>query len=89
MTPEFMLEVVNRAIWLAAECAGPLLVIGGGTGLFMAIVQAATQISEPAITFIPKIVSLGLAFVLLGGWLVTKIVEFNVQMYETIATVGP
>lgn len=88
MTPDAMLEVLNRAIWTAAECAGPLLVIGGATGMIMAVFQAATSINENSLTFVPKLAALGGSVMFLGGWLVDKMVSLNVELYEMIATVG-
>jgi len=89
MTETALLEVMNSAIWTATECAGPLLAIGGVVGLLMALVQAATQLSEPALTFVPKLAALGAALVWLGPWLLQKLVAFNVEMYEGIALIGP
>lgn len=89
MTPDMMLDVMTRGIILAAECSGPLLAIGGGVGLFMALIQAATQVQEASLTFVPKLASVGLGLILLGGWLVDRLVAFNVEMYQTIANVGP
>ena len=54
MSQMMIYEVLNRAIWVATEIGAPILLIGGGVGLLMALVQAATQLSEPALTFIPS-----------------------------------
>ncbi|TPV95491.1 MAG: flagellar biosynthetic protein FliQ [Myxococcales bacterium FL481] len=88
MSPDAMLAVLNRAIWTAAECVGPLLVIGGATGLVMAVLQAATSVNENSLTFVPKLAALGGAFVLMGSWIVDKLVAFNVEVYEMIAAIG-
>jgi len=58
-------------------------------GLLMALVQAATQLSEPALTFVPKLAARGAALMWLGPWLLQKLVAFNVEMYEGIALIGP
>ena len=84
-----VMDVLQTAIWTATECAGPLLVLGGGVGLLMALVQAATQLSEPALTFVPKLAALGAGMVALGPWLLQKLVSLQVELYEAIATIGP
>ena len=47
MNETVIYEVLSRAIWIATEIGAPILLIGGGVGLLMALVQAATQLSEP------------------------------------------
>lgn len=89
MSETALLEVMNTAIWTATTCAGPLLAIGGVVGLLMALVQAATQLSEPALTFVPKLAALGGTLMWLGPWLLQQLVAFNVEMYEAIALMGP
>ena len=61
MSQMMIYEVLNRAIWVATEIGAPILLIGGGVGLVMALVQAATQLSEPALTFIPKLAAVMVA----------------------------
>ena len=81
-------EVLNRAIWVATEIGAPILLIGGGVGLLMALVQAATQLSEPALTFIPKLAAIMVAMLAMGPWAMAKMTAFYVDLYEMIATVG-
>lgn len=81
-------EVLNRAIWIATEIGAPILLIGGGVGLLMALVQAATQLSEPALTFIPKLGAIMLALVVMGPWAVSKMTTFYIDTYQMIGTVG-
>jgi len=85
MTPEAVLDVLMRAMWVAIECAGPLLGVGIIVGLLMGLVQAATQLSEPAITFVPKLVALGVCMVFMGGWLLERLTAFGREMLGGIA----
>lgn len=89
MTPEAVLDIVRRSMWLAVECAGPLLAVGVTVGLVMGLIQAATQLNEPAIGFVPKILALGAALLAMGGWLMSRLVDFGREMLGAIAHIGP
>jgi flagellar biosynthetic protein FliQ len=89
MTPEAVLEVMHRAMWVALQAGGPVLAIGVGVGLLMAILQAATQISEPALTFVPKLGALALAMVWSGPWVLERLISFTRDMFSAIAAIGP
>lgn len=84
MTPQFVIDILARATWVSIECAGPLLAIGIAVGLFMGLVQAATQISEPALTFVPKLAALGGGLFLFGGWMIERLTSLGIQMLSEI-----
>jgi flagellar biosynthetic protein FliQ len=84
MTPDFVLDIMQRATWVAIECAGPLLALGVGVGLVMGLVQAATQISEPALTFVPKMAALGLGLFLFGSLLIERLTALGTEMLSAI-----
>lgn len=88
MSQMMIYEVLNRAIWVATEIGAPILLIGGGVGLLMALVQAATQLSEPALTFIPKLAAVMVAMLFMGPWAMAKLTAFYVELYEMIGTVS-
>ena len=88
MSQMMIYEVLNRAIWVATEIGAPILLIGGGVGLLMALVQAATQLSEPALTFIPKLAAVMIAMLFMGPWAMAKLTAFYVELYEMIGTVS-
>ncbi|HET6583824.1 MAG TPA: flagellar biosynthetic protein FliQ [Nannocystaceae bacterium] len=85
MTPEAVLDVMNRTMWVALEVAGPLLAVGIVVGLFIGVIQAATQLSEPAIGFVPKLFAMGAALTAMGGWLLERLTAFGREMLGAIA----
>jgi flagellar biosynthesis protein FliQ len=89
MTPEAVIDVMMRAMWLTLELAGPLLAIGLVVGLVMGLVQAATQLSEPALGFVPKLLALGAALVFMGGWLLERLTSFGREMLGSISQIQP
>ena len=66
--------------------AGPLLIASLVTGLLVSIFQAATQINEMTLTFIPKLVVMFLVLVVLGPWMLSMIVDYVVRLYGSIPT---
>lgn len=58
MTPEFVIGFVRQAIELTLSIALPMLLVGLGVGVFVSVIQAATQIQEMTLTFIPKLVAI-------------------------------
>jgi len=86
MTPDTVIAIVRQALEVAMLTAGPLLLASLVTGLLISIFQAATQINEMTLTFIPKLVVMFLVLVLLGPWMLTMLVDFVVRLYGSIPT---
>lgn len=85
MTPDAVLDVMNRATWVAIECSAPLLLVGAVVGLVMGIVQAATQISEPALTFVPKMLALAGSLLWFGSWILERLTSIGREFFSEIA----
>lgn len=87
MTPESVMNLGIQAIRLGLMVAGPLLLAALATGLIISILQAATQINEMTMTFIPKIlVIVGIA-VVLGPWMMRNFIEYTRLMIISIPSV--
>jgi flagellar biosynthetic protein FliQ len=84
MTPEMVLDVGQEALWVTALLAAPLLISALVIGLLVGMVQAATQIQEMTLTFIPKLAVLGLALVVAGSWMLGLISDFTINLFERI-----
>jgi len=84
MTPEMVLDVGQEALWVTALLAAPLLISALAVGLLVGMVQAATQIQEMTLTFIPKLAVLGIALVVAGSWMLGLITDFTLNLFERI-----
>lgn len=71
-----MEDLARDALWLVLLLAGPLLVAGLLVALALSLFQAATQILEPTLSFVPKLLVIALLLALLGGWMGGQLVEF-------------
>ncbi|NTV94232.1 MAG: flagellar biosynthesis protein FliQ [Thiobacillus sp.] len=84
MTPDSVISIIRQAMEVAMLAAGPLLLAALLTGLLISIFQAATQINEMTLTFIPKLVVMFLVLILLGPWMLRMLVDFVVRLYSNI-----
>ena len=80
-----VLEVFQSALFVAFKLAGPLLIVSILIGLVIAIFQAATQIHEQTLTFVPKVLVLSLMLLVLGSWMITTFSEFFNSIFELIS----
>ena len=69
------------ALFMALILAGPIMAIGMAVGLVISIVQAVTQLQEQTLTFVPKIVAMGLAAAFFVPWLTAKMVEYTQRLW--------
>ena len=80
MTADQVMEVMKEAMMVAFEIAGPLLIVSIVVGLIVAIFQAATQIHEQTLTFVPKLLVIALVLLALGSWMFKVMDEFVVEL---------
>lgn len=72
--------LLQQTLWLAFQIALPILAALLITALLMSVFQAATQILEPTLSFVPRLLVLVLVLALLGAWMGSRLVEFARQM---------
>ena len=84
MNQDVVINIGMQAMQLAFKVAMPLLLVGLAVGLLVSIFQAVTQIQEQTLTFIPKIVGMGLVLVIAGPWMLSEIVTYTQQLYGSI-----
>lgn len=81
MTPEFVIGFARQSIELTLMIALPMLGIGLIVGVVVSIIQAATQIQEMTLTFVPKIISIFLALLFSFPWIMDKMVTFTREIF--------
>lgn len=84
MTPETVLDVGREALYLTMMISAPLLLSALAVGLLIGIFQAATQIQEMTLSFIPKLIVLVFALLLAGPWMLRLITEFTLRLFAEI-----
>jgi flagellar biosynthesis protein FliQ len=84
MTPETVMTIGQRALEITLMLAAPLLLAALLTGLIVSAFQAATQINEMTLSFIPKLVALALALVVAGPWMLRVLVSYTRDLIASI-----
>jgi flagellar biosynthesis protein FliQ len=82
MTPDGLLNIVQQAIVVILIMVAPILGSGLAVGLTVSILQATTQIQEPTLAFVPKIVAVLLAVMFFGAWVFNHVVQFTLQLWS-------
>jgi len=86
MTPEVVMNLGQDALMMTMMLGGPLLLAALGVGLLIGIFQAATQIQEMTLSFIPKLGALVVALLIGGPWMIRTLVEFTTRLFNDIPT---
>lgn len=84
MTPESVISMGSRAIEVTMMVAAPMLLVALGIGLLVSIFQAATQINETTLTFIPKLIGIMISIVLGGPWMLSIMLDYMREMFTSI-----
>ena len=84
MTPGTVMEIGRQAIEVTLLIAGPVLLTALAVGLIISIFQAATQINEATLSFIPKLVAAFLILLLAGPWMLQLMVDYIRRLFESI-----
>ena len=84
MTPEAVLDIGREAMYLTMMLAAPLLLSALAVGLLIGVFQAATQIQEMTLSFIPKLLALAIALLVSGAWMLRMLTEFTLRLYREI-----
>jgi len=86
MTPETIMTMGNQAIKVALLLGAPLLLVALVIGLVISIFQAATQINEATLSFIPKLLAVFATIVIAGPWMIGQMVDYIRQLFGSIPT---
>jgi flagellar biosynthetic protein FliQ len=84
MDQRIVIDIAQDAIMTVLLVAAPILGLGLLVGLIVSIVQATTQIQEPTLSFIPKIIAVSLTLLVFGPWMMNIMYEFTVRLFESI-----
>jgi flagellar biosynthesis protein FliQ len=88
MDSQFVIELARKAVETILLVSAPMLIAGLVVGLVISIFQAATQINEQTLAFIPKIIAVLVALLIFAPWMIKIMVSFTTGIISSIATVG-
>ena len=83
MSQEIILNIASEELWTIIVTAAPLLLISLAVGLIVSVFQTVTSIQEQTLTFIPKILSIFVGLMILGSFMLTKMVGFMENLWNS------
>lgn len=86
MTPDTVIDIGQQALEVIVLLAAPILLSALAVGLLIAMFQAATQINEVTLSFVPKLMIVVLVLMMAGPWMLRLITEFTQELMENIPT---
>ncbi|AHF03639.1 flagellar biosynthesis protein FliQ [Marichromatium gracile] len=84
MTPEMVIDVGKDAGMVVVLLSAPALLTALAVGLAIGMIQAATQIQEMTLTFIPKLLGMGVALLFTGHWMLALVTDYTIRLYHSI-----
>ena len=81
MTVDDVSLITQEALFLIIKVAAPVLIVSLAVGLLISIFQTVTSIQEQTLTFVPKILSIFLAILVLGHWMLNSMIEYMVRLW--------
>jgi len=84
MTPESVLSIGQQALLTMLLLAAPMLLVALAVGLLVSIFQAATQINEMTLSFIPKLVAVFATLIIAGPWMTSLLVDYIRRLFTSI-----
>jgi len=84
MNEQTVIDIASKTIWVTMQIAAPALLAALIAGLLVSIFQAATQINEQTMSFIPKVVVMLATLIICGPWIIQTMVGFTVNLFREI-----
>jgi flagellar biosynthetic protein FliQ len=84
MTPESIITIAQGALMITVMASAPFLGTALAVGLVIGMFQAATQINEMTLSFIPKLLGLVVVVFFLGHWVLSLLINYSLQLYQDI-----
>ena len=88
MTPELVVAIGRKAVETVLLCSAPMMIAALLVGLLISVFQAATQINEQTLSFIPKIIAVFITVLIFGPWIMEVILTFTNGLLVDMATMG-
>ena len=87
MSTTLLMEIFRDAIITGMKVGGPILLVSILVGLFISIIQAATSINEQTMTFVPKLIVIGIVLIVTGSFMLQQMVDFVHRTFDIISRV--
>jgi flagellar biosynthesis protein FliQ len=86
MTDSAILDIARQTMFVALQLSAPILVTSLVIGFAISLFQAMTQIQEFTLSFVPKVIGVGVALIVSGNWMLHTLMDFTVDLFERVPT---
>ncbi len=83
-----VMDIASKAMWVTLQVSMPILGVTLVVGLLVSIFQAVTQLQEPTLTFIPKVLAVVVVIVIAGPWMLNTMLGFTIDLWGYIPAIG-
>jgi flagellar biosynthesis protein FliQ len=84
MTDADVTEIATQTMLVAAKVAAPILLTALLVGFMISLFQAATQIQEQTLSFVPKMIAVAIALLVTGNWVLSELISFTHQLFDSL-----
>jgi flagellar biosynthetic protein FliQ len=84
MDSSMVLDLGVKALLVAAKLSAPILITALAVGFAIALLQSMTQIQEVTLSFVPKLIGIGIVLVVCGNWMIQTLVQFTQQLFDEL-----
>jgi len=84
MTTQQVLDIGTKALIVCAKLAGPFLLVVLAIGVVIGLLQSVTQVQEPTLTFVPKLIGAAVVIALSGNWMLAELVSFGHELMNSV-----
>ena len=84
MTDTDVTEIATQTMLVGAKVAAPILLTALLVGFMISLFQAATQIQEPTLSFVPKMIAVAIALLVTGNWVLSELISFTHQLFDSL-----
>jgi flagellar biosynthetic protein FliQ len=86
MTDSVVLDIALQTMLVALKLSAPILATSLAIGFAISLFQAMTQIQEFTLSFVPKVIGVGVALIVSGNWMLHTLMDFTVDLFERVPT---
>ena len=86
MSQTAVLTILQQTLLVVAELSGPLLITALVIGVIISLFQAVTQVNEMTLSYVPKIIAIGLVLILAGPWMLQTLLDYTTRLYSSLPT---
>ena len=84
MSEADVMQIITGAMWVGVRIAAPILLTSIVVGVVVGLLQSVTQIQEPTLSFVPKMVAIGLVIIVAGPWMLRELVGFTRELITSL-----